>query len=64
MDEAIRYVEENGLTQVQAAEAFGTTQPRISHLVNGKINELTTDTLVRWLATSGHEVCVSVTRAA
>lgn len=30
-------IEDAGITQAQAAEAFGVTQPRVSDLVRGKI---------------------------
>jgi predicted XRE-type DNA-binding protein len=61
-------IEDAGITQAQAAEAFGVTQPRVSDLVRGKIELFSIDTLVNMLAAAGHHVEVSVeprpTRAA
>jgi predicted XRE-type DNA-binding protein len=55
-----RIIEEAGVTQSEAAEVFGVTQPRISDLVRGKIELFSIDTLVNMLATAGHHVEVSV----
>ena len=38
-------MESEGLTQKEFAEKVGLTQPRISDIVNGKIDKLTLDTL-------------------
>lgn len=48
------------LTQQRAAELLGTTQPRVSDLVRGKINEFTIDSLVRMLSHAGLRVEVQV----
>jgi predicted XRE-type DNA-binding protein len=66
---SLRQIIDNaGITQAQAAEAFGVTQPRVSDLVRGKIELFSIDTLVNMLAAAGHHVEVSVepgtTRAA
>ena len=53
-------IEDAGITQAQAAEAFGVTQPRVSDLVRGKIELFSIDTLVNMLAAAGHHVEVSV----
>lgn len=55
-----RIIEEAGITQAQAADAFGVSQPRISDLVRGKIELFSIDTLVNMLAAAGHHVEVSV----
>lgn len=55
-----RIIEDAGITQAQAADIFGVTQPRISDLVRGKIDLFSIDTLVNMLATAGHHVEVSV----
>lgn len=51
-----RIIEERSLTQAQAAELFGVTQPRISNLVRGKIDLFSIDTLVDMLARAGVHV--------
>lgn len=55
-----RIIDEAGITQAQAAEAFGVSQPRISDLVRGKIELFSIDALVNMLAVAGHHVEVSV----
>ncbi len=49
-------VEDRGLTQTEAAELFGTTQPRVSDVVRGKIDEFTIDSLVNMLSRAGIRV--------
>ena len=51
-----RIIEERSLTQAQAAELFGVTQPRISNLVRGKIDLFSIDTLIDMLARAGVQV--------
>src|SRR5688572_9041949 len=55
-----KIIEDSGLTQAMAAEAFGVTQPRISDLIRGKIELFSIDTLVNMLAAAGHHVEVTV----
>ncbi len=45
-----------GLTQAQAAEQLGVTQPRISDLLRGKINLFSLDTLVNIAASASLHV--------
>lgn len=45
-----------GLTQVEAAEKFGVTQPRISDLLRGKIGVFSVDTLINMTAAAGMHV--------
>ena len=44
------------LTQRQAADKLGITQPRISHLMRGRIEFFAIDTLVKMLACAGLRV--------
>ena len=53
-------IEREHLTQVEAGELFGVTQPRISDLVRGKIELFSIDALVNMLGTAGRRVEVSV----
>ncbi len=55
-------IQERGLSQAQAAEIFGVTQPRISDLVRGKINLFSLDTLMDMAATAGMAPMVKVTK--
>ncbi len=55
-----RILTESGITQANAAELFGVTQPRVSDLVRGKIELFSIDALVNMLAAAGQHVEVSV----
>lgn len=55
-----RYIEAEGITQAEAAERFGVSQPRVSDLVRGKLDRFTIDALVMMLARVGRQVEVSV----
>lgn len=48
-----RIIDERQLTQAQAADVFGVTQPRISDLVRGKIELFSIDMLITMLARAG-----------
>ena len=51
-------------TQKEAARLLNVTQPRISDLLNGKINLFSLDTLVNMLVTAGLRVEMRVSEAA
>lgn len=53
------YVEEEGLSQTDAAERLGTGQPRVSELLGGQIDRFTIDALLNMCAAAGIEVEVS-----
>ena len=53
-------IDERCLTQVQAAELLGVTQPRVSDLVRGKIDRFSVDTLIAMLGAAGVKVQVTV----
>ena len=55
---------ERGLTQKDAAEALGVTQPRISDLVRGRIDLFSIDTLVEMLTHLGVVVTLKTKRRA
>ena len=57
-----RYVRERGITQEEAADKLGTTQARISELVNGKVQAFSIDALINMLNRAGLEVDVDVRR--
>ena len=55
-------IREQGMTQAQAAELFGVTQPRVSDLVRGKVSLFSLDTLIDMAATAGMgPVCGTIT---
>ena len=55
MAEIRKFIERNGLTQVKAAKFFGIRQPKISNIINGKVQEISSDYLVGLLARTGGE---------
>ncbi len=57
-------IDDRGLTQKQAAEALGVTQPRISNLVRGRIDLFSIDTLVEMLTHLGVAVTLKTRRRA
>jgi predicted XRE-type DNA-binding protein len=54
-------VRAQGLTQAQAAELFGVTQPRISDLMRGKVSLFSLDALVDMASTAGMNPTIKVT---
>ena len=55
-------IHQQGMTQAQAAELFGVTQPRISDLVRGKVSLFSLDTLIDMAATAGMRPTVRVNK--
>lgn len=60
MAEIKQIIQDRGLTQTEAAELFGVTQPRISDLTRGEIQKFSVDGLMAMLARADMEVHVSV----
>ena len=63
MSHVINVIESQELTQREAANLFGVTQPRISDLVCDKIDLFSIDMLVRMLASAGVHVSLTVQSA-
>jgi predicted XRE-type DNA-binding protein len=55
-----KLIEDQALTQAQAARLFGVTQPRISDLKRGKIQLFSVDSLIEMLGQAGAQVSVIV----
>lgn len=51
-------IDDEEMTQKEAAEYFGTSQPRISALLKGRIEKFTVDALMNMLSHSGRPVAV------
>ena len=64
MVEIKKHIQDENLTQKQAAKKFGVSQPRISDLVRGKIALFSVDTLISMLTHAGLKVDVKVRRSA
>jgi predicted XRE-type DNA-binding protein len=60
MIELAKYIKRHELTQSQAAEYFGVSQPYISDLMNGRIDRVSIDKLVTLLDRAGRRVTVRV----
>jgi predicted XRE-type DNA-binding protein len=58
-----KLIDARGLTQAQAAELFGVTQPRVSDLVRGKIDRFSIDTLIAMLGHAGVAVQIVLGRS-
>jgi len=64
MIELQEYIKTSGMTQKQAANQFGVTQPRISDLVRGKIELFSLESLVDMATAAGMKVEVRLKKAA
>ena len=60
MMEIAERIKAQGLTQIQAAEVLHITQPRVSALLKGKINEFRLDSLVDMAHRLGMRVSINV----
>jgi predicted XRE-type DNA-binding protein len=50
-----QFLKDKRMTQADAAELFGVTQPRISDLMRGKIDLFSIDMLVNMLSATGKD---------
>lgn len=55
-----RFIEEKGWTQMEAAEAVGLDQPKVSHLLRGRLAGFSVDRLLSMLNRLGHSVEVRI----
>ncbi len=60
MIEIAERIKDEGLTQTQAAEVLHVTQPRVSALLKGKINDFRLDSLVDMAHRLGLHVSINV----
>ena len=58
------HIAREGLSQKAAAQLLGVTQPRVSDLLNGKINLFALDSLVNMAAMAGLHVELHIADAA
>ena len=64
MIELQEYIKTSGMTQKQAADQFGVTQPRTSDLVRGKIELFSLESLVDMATAAGMTAEVRLKKAA
>ena len=62
MIELSEYIETHGLTQAQAADVLGVTQPRISDLMRGKINLFSLDMLLNMASAAGMSPVLKISK--
>lgn len=55
-----RTIEARKLTQVQAANLLGIDQPKVSSIINGRLDGFSTERLMRFLNDLGCDVQISV----
>ena len=55
-----RFIEEKGWTQTEAAEAVGLDQPKVSHLLRGRLAGFSVDRLLSILNRLGHSIEVRI----
>lgn len=55
-----RSISRRKLTQRQAAELMGIDQPKVSHLLHGRLAGFSSDRLLAWLTALGQDVDVVV----
>ena len=55
-------IQKRDMTQAEAAEMFGVTQPRISDLMRGKINLFSLDMLMNMASTAGMSPVVKLSK--
>lgn len=60
MDEIAAWMKEEKLTQAAAAEALRVSRPRVSDVVNHKVDKFTIDSLVAMLFSIGKQVRLAV----
>ena len=56
MAEIRRFIESNDVTQLKSEKFFGIKQPKVSNIINGKVEEISSDYLVGLLAKTGGEL--------
>jgi predicted XRE-type DNA-binding protein len=53
-------IESRGLTQRDAAQRIGATQPELSKILNGKFSEVSLERLMRFLSALGHTIEIKI----
>jgi predicted XRE-type DNA-binding protein len=53
-------IKNSRLSQKEAAKKLGITQPKVSMLINGRLSEFSTDSLLHYLSVLGCEVEIRV----
>jgi len=59
----LRLVQSRGLTQAAAGKLLGITQPKVSALLNGRLDGFSTERLFRFLNELGCDIDITVSKA-
>jgi len=62
MNELMRIVQDRGLTHAEVAQRAGSSRTRVTAILNGNLNNVSSDLLIRLLGALGCRVRVSVSR--
>ena len=60
LDSLIDYIETRELSQEEAARRLGTSQPRVSYVLNGRISKFTIDALINMHVHAGIPVRIEI----
>lgn len=60
MNEVANWIQSKGMTQAEAAQILGVTQPRVSDIINKKWAEFSIDSLVDMLARAGKQIQLNI----
>ncbi len=55
-----RILQDNGLSQAEAAKALGIDQPKVSKLLRGRLQEFSVERLIGFVLALGHKVDVTI----
>lgn len=58
-----RVIQERGLTQREAAALMGIDQPKVSHVLRGRLADYSTERLMNFLRSLGRDVEIVIRRA-
>lgn len=59
-----RIMQDEGWNQIEAAEHFGVSRPRLNDVRRGRLEKVTVDRLINMLAAAGRHVHIAAERAA
>lgn len=62
LDYVSTLIQNSGLSQKEVAKKLGTTQPKISLLVRGRLSAFSTDILLQYLAILGCEIQIRIVK--
>lgn len=49
-----------GITEIQASEAIGLSQPHLSHLLNGQFRDITVSRMLEMIASLGRDIQIVI----